>query len=90
MKAWCPNCGVKFSSSVIDSRRKDGKPFYCPNGHAQSFAAVVAKEREAAAAEAQRVQDEVAQLEALYVRTPTLKEWAVGAFAKRSRVGRSA
>jgi ATPase subunit of ABC transporter with duplicated ATPase domains len=33
----CCNCGVEFASPVIAIRRNDGKSFYCPNGHSQSY-----------------------------------------------------
>lgn len=33
----CANCGVQFASSVVSLRRKDGKGFYCPNGHSLVF-----------------------------------------------------
>ena len=33
----CCACGVEFASPVIRKRRDDGKLFWCPNGHSQSY-----------------------------------------------------
>lgn len=33
----CVECGVEFASPVIAKRLDDGKTFYCPNGHSQSY-----------------------------------------------------
>lgn len=35
----CCSCGVTFGmpNDMDDQRRKDGKSFYCPNGHSQSY-----------------------------------------------------
>lgn len=35
----CPNCFMPFgvTSRFIEDRKKDGKEFYCPSGHVQSF-----------------------------------------------------
>ena len=35
----CPNCGVVFTitTDMENYRRRDGHPFYCPNGHSISF-----------------------------------------------------
>lgn len=39
----CSSCGLFYGvpESYIDERRKDGKIFYCPNGHSQQFAETV-------------------------------------------------
>lgn len=36
---YCADCSVEFHVLValIDRRRKDGKNFYCPNGHANHY-----------------------------------------------------
>ena len=35
----CIDCGTAFGMTAValDHRRKDGEPFYCPNGHSQHF-----------------------------------------------------
>ena len=33
----CYFCGVDFSSPIIVQRKADGRIFYCPNGHGQSY-----------------------------------------------------
>ena len=35
----CCDCGMQFSipASIQAARRKDGKSFYCPNGHSQYY-----------------------------------------------------
>lgn len=35
----CGECGVWFGLTefMLDKRRKDGKSFYCPNGHSRAF-----------------------------------------------------
>ena len=35
----CPACGVLFAitEELEERRRKDGKSFYCPNGHSMSY-----------------------------------------------------
>lgn len=33
----CCNCGVEFASPVLIQRLKDGKSFWCPNGHSQHY-----------------------------------------------------
>lgn len=35
----CPTCGIKIGvqKTLADRRRKDGKDFWCPSGHAMSF-----------------------------------------------------
>ena len=42
VKLWtleCANCCVTFGvpHRMIDDRRKDGKDFYCPNGHVNNY-----------------------------------------------------
>lgn len=92
MKVICSACGVKFSSPVLNFRRRDGKDFYCPNGHGLSFRAAIeadriAEEAKRAAEEAerQRVADEVEELNALYARVPTVSEYIQKAFMKSRR-----
>ena len=34
----CYLCGTPFAFVAIEQRRRDGKPFVCPNGHSQVFA----------------------------------------------------
>ena len=36
----CAACGIEFSmpAHFVNTRRKDGKSFYCPNGHSQHYA----------------------------------------------------
>lgn len=35
----CVDCGMQFAAPAgyETERRKDGRPFYCPNGHSMSF-----------------------------------------------------
>ncbi len=35
----CPNCGILFAvtEELEERRRKDGKDFYCPNGHSMAY-----------------------------------------------------
>lgn len=35
----CPDCGTNFGceEDLIEARRKDGRTFYCPNGHRLSY-----------------------------------------------------
>ena len=46
---YCYLCGTPFAFVAVNERRKDGKPFFCPNGHSQVFGdTVVDKLREIA------------------------------------------
>lgn len=96
MKVICAACGVKFSSPVLNLRRRDGKNFCCPNGHGQSFRAVIEAERAAEAArraaeeeERLRIADEVDELEELFARVPTVKEHVRYAFSQYNRKRRA-
>ena len=42
----CCSCGVQFASPIFEYRRKDGKEFYCPNGHSLSWNASIKRETE--------------------------------------------
>jgi len=33
----CYQCGVEFASPALEQRRRDGKSFWCPNGHCQCW-----------------------------------------------------
>ena len=33
----CYLCGTPFAFVALEQRRKDGKQFFCPNGHSQVF-----------------------------------------------------
>lgn len=35
----CASCGIRFAmpAALNESRRKDHRAFYCPNGHAMSY-----------------------------------------------------
>ena len=33
----CYLCGTAFAFVALEQRRKDGKQFFCPNGHSQVF-----------------------------------------------------
>ena len=45
----CYLCGTPFAFVALEQRRKDGKQFFCPNGHSQVFGdTVVDKLREIA------------------------------------------
>lgn len=35
----CCNCGITFAldEELLNFRKKDGKTFFCPNGHGQNF-----------------------------------------------------
>lgn len=58
----CPSCGLLFGgpSEFFDRRRQDGKSFYCPNGHAQSFKE---NEHDRTRRERDRLKQEAARLE---------------------------
>jgi hypothetical protein len=50
----CCTCGVVFAmpSDLISSRKRDGKQYFCPNGHPQLFSKT----------EAERLQEELDQV----------------------------
>lgn len=58
----CPACGVLFGgpSEFFSRRRQDGENFFCPNGHAQTFAE---NEHDLTRRERDRLKQETARLE---------------------------
>ena len=62
----CYSCGVEFSSPVISKRRNDGRAFWCPNGHQQSYSETEASKLKKQL-DAERLKREQAERE---------KEWA--------------
>lgn len=60
----CCNCGTLFSMESIldDLRRKDGKTFWCPNGHGQSYTNAPDKKIETLESELEEAQIEIRQL----------------------------
>ena len=67
----CISCGIEFGvpNEFDDRRRRDGKSFHCPNGHAQSYgesdAARLKAEREKTARLSARLEQERAACAAL-------------------------
>lgn len=53
----CCDCGIGFAvPEYFDTmRRQDGKSFYCPNGHSQSYTVTTVQKLQREVAEAQRL-----------------------------------
>lgn len=79
----CAECGVSFASSVVSKRRKDGKGFYCPNGHSLVFNQTKTEaEKLRAQLEQEKFRREQAEQDATVAREA--KKWAT-ADARRAR-----
>jgi len=65
----CPSCGLAMgiADDYIEARRKDGRDFYCPNGHVMSYhdsdAKKLKRERERSARLAAQLDQERAERE---------------------------
>jgi len=66
----CPTCGVVSATTreYEETRRKDGKAFYCPNGHSGSFP--VGKTEE------QRLREQLNEANRATERERKSREWA--------------
>ena len=62
----CSFCGILFASTVIPLRRKDGRNFFCPNGHVLSWSE----------SEADKLRKELAQEKLNRQQAERGKEWA--------------
>lgn len=78
---YCCDCGIEFGipRHLYDQRHRDGRNFYCPNGHCQHFGesdAVKAQraQQEALAAKSRSEQLE-AKLESMGVNVGTESKW---------------
>ena len=66
----CCNCAVTFglTTELYEYRKKDGKEFYCPNGHPQHYTQLTDEqkklqaERDSAVEENKRLKEQLAEL----------------------------
>jgi septal ring factor EnvC (AmiA/AmiB activator) len=56
----CCNCGIEFAmqDSLYEARKRDGKQFYCPNGHGQHYTESLQRKYERLKQENARLADE--------------------------------